>query len=102
MTTLYFAQGIDDQFAAPTQADAKKIAQEGFGATGQPKQVMKVELNKDIGSRELLCALFNNEPDKFVGSKEVIYTAGPRKGKGGNSPEPEAEAEESEENLYDI
>lgn len=96
MTTLYFAQGIDDQFAFPTQADAKKAAQDAYEATKEPKQVLKVELNSELGSRELMCALFNNEPEKFCGSKETIYTAGPRKRKGA------AEEPVEEANPYDI
>lgn len=99
MTTIYFYEGIDgERFAAPTEAEAKKGAKAAYEADNVPKRVLKVELAK-IGTRELLCALFNNETEKFVGTKEETYTAGPRKRKGGEpepapAPAPEPEPEE--------
>ena len=83
MTTLYFAQGVDEDgdqnvVACATQQIAKDIAKEAYAKTQDPKQVVKVELTKDLGTRELLCALFNQETKLFTGSKEMIYVAGPR------------------------
>ena len=37
-----------------------------------------------------MCSLFNAVDESYIGSKEIIYTAGPRKRKGS---EPEAEPE---------
>ena len=102
MTTLYFAQGVDEDgdltvVACATQQIAKDVAKEGYSKSGDPKQVVKVELTKDLGTRELLCALFNQETQLFTGSKETVYVAGPR---GGKKDEPETESEP--ENPYGI
>lgn len=99
MTTLYFAQTVDEDgndttTAYATQNDAKAAAKEAYGVTKNPKKVVKVELAK-IGSRELMCALFNGETGAFTGSKETIWTAGPRSKKA-------TDESAEEENPYDI
>lgn len=103
MTTLYFAETVNEdgdktQVACATQQIAKDAAKVGYEKFQEPMRVLKVELNKDVGSRELMCALFNQETNIFMGSKELIYTAGPRTRKGkAEDAEPEPEA-----NPYDI
>jgi hypothetical protein len=95
MTTIYIYEGNGDQFAAPTENLAKAGAKAAYEADSVPKRVLKVELAK-LGTRELLCALFNNETDKFIGTKEVTYTAGPRARKGAVEEAPAAEEDFSD------
>lgn len=101
MTTLYFVNGASesgDTMAFGTQNDAKEAARKAHERDSEPHHVVKVELKEKVGSRELMCALFNGETDKFTGSKETIYTA-PARGRGrpvkGDEPEPE-------DNPFDI
>lgn len=104
MATLYFAQDEEDRLVAcATANDAKAIARGGYETMGVPRHVYKVELNKDMGTRELMCALFNAVDESYVGSKEVVFTAGPRKRRSaGEVEEPAAEVEADPENPYDI
>lgn len=104
MTTLYFAQGVDEDgdltvVACATQQIAKDIAKQAYAQTQDPKQVVKVELSSELGTRELLCALFNQETQLFTGSKETIYVAGPRGSKKAETAPP---ADDEPENPYDI
>ena len=85
MTTLYFAQCDEDTLVAcATANEGKALAKGGYESLKKPRNVYKVELNKDMGTRELMCKLFNYDgsDESFMGSKEVIYTAGPRTRKG--------------------
>lgn len=98
MTTLYFAQSDEDSLVAcATANEGKAIAKGGYESLKVPRHVYKVELNKELGTRELMCKLFNfdGSDDSFMGSKEIIYTAGPRTRKG-KSKEEEASTEEEE------
>jgi len=106
MATLYFVENIGlegENVAFETQNDAKDAARNAYTDDKVERHVLKVELNKELGTRALMCALFNGETDKFMGSKEVIFTAGPRKRRGSSEAgEPAAEVEADPENPYDI
>lgn len=100
MTTIYISQDVDSTTtAAPTENAAKDIAKAAFKAEGGTYNVLKIDLAK-IGTRELLCALYNNETEKFVGTKEHVYTAPAQRGR--KAAEPEEAPAETEEDFSDI
>jgi hypothetical protein len=107
MTTIYISEDVGGTTtAAPTEAAAKVIAKAAHDIEGGSYRVMKVELAK-LGTRELLCALYNNETTKFVGTKEVIYTAPAQRGRKAKVEEPEEAPEGNpegnpEEDFSDI
>ncbi len=106
MTTIYISQDVEGgTTAAPTEAAGKAIAKAAYDAEGGVYNVLKVELAK-LGTRELLCALYNNETEKFVGSKELVYTAPAQRGRKAKeeavADEPEPAAEPDEEDYSDI
>mgnify|MGYP000863007753 CR=1 len=107
MTTIYISQDVDGgTTAAPTENAAKAIAKNAHKVEGGTYNVLKIELAK-LGTRELLCALYNNETEKFVGSKEHVYTAPAQRGRkakgeaGADEPEP-VDPPEVEEDYSDI
>ena len=100
MTTIYISEVVGGTEAAPTENAAKKLAKDAHDIDGGTYRVLKVELAK-LGTRELLCALFNNETDKFVGTKEHVYTAPAQRGRKAKE-EPEPAAEPDEEDYSDI
>ena len=107
MTTIYVTQGSREDgghTAWPTQNDAKDDARKAYEKDGQEHHVMKVELTKDLGLRELMCALHNGQASLFAETKTVIYTAPARRGRKSKD-EPE-EAEETttaeEDNPFGI
>lgn len=101
MTTIYISQDVDGgTTAAPTENAAKDIAKNAHKVEGGTYNVLKIELAK-LGTRELLCALYNNETDKFVGTKEHVYTAPAQRGRKSKE-EPEPAAEPDEEDYSDI
>ncbi len=100
MTTLYFVNGASetgDTMAFGTQNEGKDAARAAHERDGEVHQVVKVELVAGLGTRELMCALFNGETDKFTGEKETIYSA-PARGRG----RPIKGEEPAEENPFDI
>jgi hypothetical protein len=110
MPTIYFAQNSRDtedgfeHLACGTANDAKAAARTAYEQDKVPRKVLKVELNKDLGTRELMCALFNGETKRFTGSSTEVAVIGPRKRKSKEEVEEEAEEEASgdEDNPYDI
>lgn len=84
MTTIYVTQNArvgGGHLANATQNGAKDDARAAYERDGEGHHVMKVELNEDIGKRELLCALFNGEASKYSKNHTVIYTAPARRGR---------------------
>jgi hypothetical protein len=110
MPTIYFAQNSlpkEDGFetlACETLGAAKAAAKAAYIQDKEPRQVRKIDLSKELGTRALMCALFNGEHEKFVGTAETVAIVGPRKRKGSSEEVEEAEEteEESEDNPYDI
>lgn len=100
MTTIYISEVVGGTEAAPTEAAGKKLAKDAHDIDGGTYRVLKVELAK-LGTRELLCALFNNETEKFVGTKEHVYTAPAPRGRKAKAEEAEPAAE-PEEDFSDI
>lgn len=101
MTTIYISQDVDGgTTAAPTENAAKAIAKKAHEVEGGTYNVLKIDLAK-IGTRELLCALYNNETDKFVGTKEHVYTAPAQRGRKAKAEEP-VDPPEVEEDYSDI
>lgn len=84
MTTIYVTQNAREDgghLANATQNGAKDDARAAYERDGEEHHVMKVELNEDIGKRELMCALFNGEASKYSNNHTVIYTAPARRGR---------------------
>lgn len=96
MTTIYVTQNSREgggHTAHATQNDARADARAAYEADGEEHHVMKVELNEDLGKRELMCALFNGEKSKYSKAHTVIYTAPARRGrKSTDEPIPEDSA----------
>ena len=103
MTTLYFVNAANEDgetLAFETQAEGKEAARKAHEHDGLVHDVVKVDLNKALGVRGLMCALFNGETDKFAANKETVYSA-PTRGRGRPTKE-EAPPPAEEENPFDI
>lgn len=84
MATLYVTEKADEQgndWAYARKDVAKQDANGAHKRDGGVHRVLKVELNNDLGIRDLMCALFNGESDKYTKSKVVIYTAPAKRGR---------------------
>lgn len=101
MTTIYVTQNAREDgghLADATQNGAKDDARAAYERDGEEHHVMKVELNEDIGKRELMCALFNGEASKYSKNHTVIYTAPARRGRKSKDDINDADSAEGAEN----
>lgn len=107
MTTIYVTQNSREgggHTAHATQNDAKEDARAAYEADGEEHHVMKVELNEDLGKRELMCALFNGEKSKYSKIHTLIYTAPARRGRKAKedvAPDSEDAPDDENEANYD-